>query len=106
MTARQSPDIDLILQCARMIASNAGAPPIDATAAEVQVRTVLFGEKDVWGAFTEGLLTDQEVCNKLLAEITTWVYRTANLTTESTSWADHEVQAIMARALLAGAAGV
>jgi hypothetical protein len=66
----------------------------------VQVRAVLFEEKDVWGAFTEGLLTDQEACNKVLAEITSWVCRTAKLPTESTSWADRDVQAMMARALL------
>ena len=100
MTQPDQPDIERLARCAQTLAEKQSVGPLDTAASQAHIQGVLFGEKDVWGAFQEGLLTRQEVCDKVLAEISTWVYQQTKLETEPTGWRDPAIKREVAQALL------
>lgn len=67
------PDLDLLVACGVHAAKAMGQREANAARARTFFQELLYGERDIWGCLVEGLITETEARNAIMARFATWL---------------------------------
>ncbi|NVJ14487.1 hypothetical protein [Myxococcus sp. AM010] len=76
--AREHPDIQGLIVCARKVAEVIGSPDVSDAELSRFIESILYGEKEAWVCAGMGLITREETANLLLAHLETWLMDRTN----------------------------
>lgn len=69
----RSPDLDLLVACGAYAARAMGQHEANEARARAFFKDLLYGKRDIWGCLTEGLITETEARNAIMARFATWL---------------------------------
>jgi len=69
---QRTPDLEALTRVAALIARRFGQHVPDAVLKQ-KVEGLLFRDKDIWGCFTDGLISSAELRDRFLAEMESWL---------------------------------